>query len=329
MHGNISVVIPVYNEAGNITSLHSEIVEALARIDGAHEVIYINDGSTDSTLAELKELPGAVIIIDLNRNYGQAVALDAGFRAAQYEYVVSLDGDGQNDPADIPSMFAKLQNDGLDVVAGWRKDRKDSGGINLLTLMGRRLRRFIIKDHVHDTGCTLRVYRKQATDALDIGGEMHRYILALLRWKGFRIGEMVVKHRRRVCGKSKYNYTKAVRGFIDLIFIWFIHKYSQRPLHVFGYVSMVVFASGVLLLGYAAYQKIFLGTGINRSGHFLLGSFSLLTAIILFSFGIVIDFLIRIHLNNSPYEKRYIVRERVEASRAGSEGGEEFSTSRQ
>jgi glycosyltransferase involved in cell wall biosynthesis len=302
-----SVVVPVHNEAGNITILHHEILTVMYEFSKDFEVIYINDGSTDSSLAELQTLENATII-DLNRNYGQATALDAGFKHATGDIVVSLDGDGQNDPKDIPVLLKKMQAENLDVVVGWRKVRRDKSNIKVLTRIGRFVRKVLIGDEVHDTGCTLRVYSKQAVKSLDIQGEMHRYILALLVWKGFRIGEVVVNHRARVHGKSKYGVSKAVRGFIDLVYIWFIHKYSQRPLHIFGYTSLVIFIFSGALLIYAFYQKIFLDIGINRSGHFLLGSISALAALILFSFGIVIDLLIRIHLNNSPNEKRYYVR---------------------
>jgi hypothetical protein len=156
------------------------------------------------------------------------------------------------------------------------------------------------------------VYRQVAVKSLDLQGEMHRYILALLRWKGFRIGEVVVNDRARVYGKSAYGMSKAIRGFIDLVFIWFIHKYSQRPLHIFGYASLIVFFVAAFFLVYAFYQKLSLGVGINRSGHFLLGSFALLGSLIMFTFGVVIDLLIKIHLNNSPVEKRYYVREVIE-----------------
>ncbi len=303
-----SFVIPVYNEAGNITGLDTEIKALIKRENLTAEVIYINDGSTDVSLIELNSLTG-VTVIDLNRNYGQATALDAGFKHSQGDIVISLDGDGQNDPADIPALLEKLHADNLDVVAGWRKVRKDNGQIRLLTRIGRLLRRLLIKDIVHDTGCTLRVYRKVAIKSLDLQGEMHRYILALLRWKGFRIGELVVNDRARIHGVSKYGVSKAVRGLIDLVYIWFIHKYSQRPLHIFGYVSIFIFFLGLFFFGYSVYQKLFLDIGINRSGHFLVGAFTILTSVILFSFGIVIDLLIKIHLNNSPHEKRYYVRE--------------------
>jgi glycosyltransferase involved in cell wall biosynthesis len=304
----ISVVVPVYNEEGNITKLDQEIKEAVSKITDCFEVIYVNDGSTDHTFTELTNLEN-VTIINLNRNYGQATALDAGFRACTGKYVVSLDGDGQNDPADIPFLLEKLLNEKLDVVAGWRKKRNDSHGINILTRIGRLMRRIVIGDTVHDTGCTLRVYTHEAVKSLDIGGEMHRYILAILKWKGFKIGEIVVNHRPRTIGQSKYGYTKAIRGLIDLIYIWFIQKYSQRPLHLFGYASFILFFLGVFSGLISVYQKIFLNQSLNRSGYFLVGAFMLLTAIILFSFGIVIDLLANIKFNSSQNEKRYYVRD--------------------
>lgn len=307
MKVDYSVIIPVYNEAGNISLLHDEIVAVLAELPGRSEIIYVNDGSTDSTANELSRLSG-VTVVTLNRNYGQATALDAGFRRARGELVISLDGDGQNDPHDIPKLIEVLRTQEFDVVAGWRNVRQDRRSVRVLTSVGRALRHMLIDDRVHDTGCTLRVYRLEAVRTLDLQGEMHRYILALLHWKGFRIGEVVVSDRRRMHGVSKYGMSKAVRGFIDLIYIWFIHKYSQRPLHLFGYASLIAFSVATVLLGYAVYQKLFLDVSINRSGHFLLGAFSMLGALILFSFGVVIDLLLKIHLNNSPHEKRYYVR---------------------
>ncbi|MFA6918788.1 MAG: glycosyltransferase family 2 protein [Patescibacteria group bacterium] len=303
----LSVIIPVYNEEGNINKLDQEIKSSILNITPDFEIIYVNDGSSDGTLQELKELSD-ITIINLNRNYGQATALDVGFRSCNGKYIVSLDGDGQNDPKDISLLFDKLITEGWDVVTGWRKKRKDSSGINILTRVGRLLRRLLIGDIVHDTGCTLRIYTKEAAKCLDIGGEMHRYILAILKWKGFKISEVVVNHRPRTVGKSKYNYTKAVRGFIDLVYIWFIQKYSQRPLHLFGYASFFLFFAGLLSAMVSVYQKIFFGLSINRSGYFLIGAFMLLTSIILFSFGIVIDLLINIKFHSSTTEKRYYVR---------------------
>ncbi|MFA5856411.1 MAG: glycosyltransferase family 2 protein [Candidatus Pacearchaeota archaeon] len=306
-----SVVIPIYNEEGNTKVLDKEIKEVMNSLKKPYEIIYINDGSTDNTFKELKAL-SKVTILNLNRNYGQATALDAGFKRSKGEIIISLDGDLQNDPKDIPKLLEKLEKDNLDVVAGWRKFRKDKSGIKILTRIGRLMRKVLIKDPVHDTGCTLRVYKREAIKNLDISGEMHRYILALLRWKGFKIGEIIVNHRPRTMGKTKYGYKKALRGFIDLIYVWFIDKFSQRPLHIFGSAGILSFFLGFLALGLTLYQKIVDGLGLNRNGWFFIGFFLIISGIILFSFGIVIDLLMKIHLNTSPFEKRYTIRDIIE-----------------
>jgi glycosyltransferase involved in cell wall biosynthesis len=302
----ISIVIPIHNESGNIHSLNAELELVLPALASTHEIIYVNDASTDSSLQELLQLKN-VIIITLSRRYGQATALTAGFAHATGDVVVSLDGDGQNDPADIPLLISTLEEKNLDVVAGWRKTRKDKQGILVLTRIGRALRKALINDNVHDTGCTLRAYRSPAAKSLAIGGEMHRYVLALLRWKGFSIGEVVVNDRARVHGVSKYTYSKAVRGFIDLIYVWFIFKYSQRPLHLFGYMSLVTFVLSLISGGFTLYDKIFRNLHVNRDGWFFL-TFFFITAIMLFSFGIIIDLLMRIYLNTSPTEKPFYIR---------------------
>ena len=306
-----SLVVPVYNEDGNVVRLDNEIKEVMDKLAGSYEIIYVNDGSNDDTLQHLKKLK-RVNVIDLNRNYGQSIALDAGFKAAKGEFVISMDGDLQNDPKDIPRLLKKLQDDNLDVVAGWRKKRKDKSGIIVLTRTGRMFRHLLINDKIHDSGCTLRVYRKRAIKSLDLWGEMHRYIVALLRWKGFRIGELEVNHRARVNGKTKYGYGKGVRGLIDLLYIWFISKYSNRPLHAFGYLSILSFLFGILALCESVYARIFLNLSLNRNGWFFLGFFFVLMSILFFSFGILIDLALRVHLNSPSMDKRYYVREVLE-----------------
>ena len=304
---SISIIVPVYNEEASIEALYAELQAVLTALGRQYEVLFVNDGSTDGTLEVLKKLHG-ITIIDLNRNYGQATALDAGFKAAVNELIVSLDGDGQNDPRDIPRLLAKLEEEHLDVVAGWRKVRRDAGNIRILTRIGRDLRRTLITDPVHDSGCTLRVYTHEAAKSLDIGGEMHRYILALLRWKGFRVGELEVNHRPRTEGVSKYTSSKAIRGFIDLIYIWFIYKYSQRPLHLFGYLALLSFFFGAVSSAWTMYLHIATGIHFARNIWVAVSFFFFLASILFFSFGVVIDLLLRIHLNVSPYEKRYYVR---------------------
>lgn len=305
-----SVVVPLKNEEGNISILDKEIKTVMKSI-GNYETIYVNDGSTDGTLNELKKLKD-VKILNLNRCYGQATALNAGFRASKGEIIITMDGDLQNDPKDISRLLKKLETEDLDVVTGWREKRKDKRTFKILTRIGMNLRRIVINDKVHDTGCTLRVYKKSAVNSLDIGGEMHRYILAILRWKGFKIGELIVNHRARINGKTKYGASKAFRGFIDLLYIWFLDKYSQRPLHIFGTMGLFSFFLGILIEGFAFFNKIVNNIDLSENAWFLLGFFLIIGGFIAFSFGIVIDLLIRIHLNNSPYEKRYYIREVLE-----------------
>jgi glycosyltransferase involved in cell wall biosynthesis len=308
MNPEFSVVVPLFNEEGSIRELHDELVEVFLKLGKTYELLYVNDGSTDKTLSVLKSLKDA-IILDLARRYGQATALDAGFKAAKGNFIISIDGDGQNDPHDIPKLFKELQEKNLDVVAGWRVKRSDRSGIKVITRAARGLRKLFIDDTIHDSGCTLRIYRREAVEGLNLHGEMHRYMLALLKWKGFRIGEMPVSDRPRKAGKSKYGYSKAIRGFIDLIYVWFLFKYSEKAFHFFGYLGLTSFALSLVSLFFTVYDKLSLGLHVNRNGWFFLTFFFLIMAIILFSFGIVIDLLLRIYYNTSDNEKRYRVRE--------------------
>lgn len=303
----ISVVVPVYNEEGNVAALYAELREVMDRFGQGYELIFVNDGSTDGTQAVLATLTGS-IILDLARNYGQSTALDAGFRAAKGEIIVSLDGDGQNDPHDIPKLLEALTDPNVDVATGWRVERKDRTGIRFLTVAGRKLRSWVIGDRIHDSGCTLRAYRRAAVESVDLFGEMHRYLLALFVWKGFRIVEIPVSHRPRGAGQSKYGYGKAVRGLIDLIYIWFLYRYSERPLHLFGYLGFTSFGLGIVSFGITLHDKLVLGLHLNRDGWFFLTFFFFIIAIVLFSFGLVIDLLMRIYAQTSSREKRYYVR---------------------
>jgi glycosyltransferase involved in cell wall biosynthesis len=307
-----SVVIPMYNEEGNVQQLDREIKEVMSKISKNYETIYVNDGSSDNTLMELKKLK-KVKIITFNKNFGQTSAFDAGFKVANGNIIISMDGDLQNDPRDIPRLLEKLKKENLDVVAGWRRKRKDNGGIRVLTNIGKLLRRLMIGDYIHDSGCALRVYKKDAIKHLDLWGEMHRYVVEILKWKGYRIGELEINHRPRINGKTKYGYNKAVRGFIDLIYIWFLQKYSQRPLHMFGQVGLGSFFLGVLSEFIAFIAKIE-GTGLNRNAWFFLGIFFMLAGIMFFSFGIIIDLLLRLQQVISPYTKRYYIRETIETN---------------
>lgn len=247
-----SFIIPVFNEEGNIQHLHKEIKETTQKLNGPSEIIFINDGSKDATLEKLSACK-PVKIINFRKNYGQSAALDAGIKGAKGDIIITLDGDGQNDPADVPMMIEKL-NEGFDVVCGWRKKREDSFSKKFISRGAAFLRSFLVQDTVHDAGCTLRVAKKECYEDIILYGELHRMIPALLRWEGFSITEIPVHHRARNSGTTKYNWRRIIKGFIDMLNIWFWRKYENRPLYFFG--SIGIFAT---LIGAFMWVYLFIG----------------------------------------------------------------------
>lgn len=218
---DISIVIPIYNEEESISFLYRKLLNTLTALNRKYEIIFVDDGSTDGSLSILEELrkkDNALKIIKFGRNYGQTAAIDAGFKAAQGEVVVTMDGDLQNDPADIPRLLDELKK-GFDCISGWRFPRKDSLMRRLLSWLADKLRRFILKDGVHDSGCTLKVFRRECLIGLNLYGDMHRFIPAILQWRGFKIGEVKVSHYYRIYGKTKYRLGRIFRGLVDLLIL--------------------------------------------------------------------------------------------------------------
>lgn len=251
---NYSVVIPVHNEAASLKELYSRVREVLCGLgDGkSWEMILIDDGSQDESLEimhELRLMDERIKIIEFRRNFGQTAAWSAGFEKSRGEYVIVLDADLQNDPRDIPGMLKKMKRDQLDIISGWRKDRRDKGGMVLLSKIGNWIHRLVTGEKIHDHGCSLKIYHYQALENLELYGEMHRYITALLSWKGFRVGEMVVRHHARQHGKTNYSIKKKLKGFLDLIVVKFWIQYSARPMHFFGAIGMLFIGLGFVLGG--------------------------------------------------------------------------------
>ena len=217
----ISIVVPVYNEEGSIRRLHNEIIKmcndpAGLKMHADWEIIFVDDGSSDRTPEICRELkPLEYVRLDPNR--GQTAALDCGFKAATGDYIAALDGDGQNDPADIPRLLNYLIDNDLDAVSGWRRVRRDSFIKRTSSRCAYLLRQIMVHDGVHDSGCTLKVYRKECFRDLTLVSDQHRFIPAILKARGFRIGELEVNHRPRTDGKSKYNYKRYIRGIRDLV----------------------------------------------------------------------------------------------------------------
>ena len=250
---SISIVIPVFNEAENIGKLFEETKAVCeAGIDGHpldYEIIIVDDGSDDGT-DRVCHSRSPLTYIRFRKNYGQTSALDCGFKAASKDLIAAMDGDGQNDPADIPEMIRFLLEHDLDVVSGWRRSRQDSVSKRFVSRGANFLRYMIIHDGIHDSGCTLKIYRRECFEDLTLFGEQHRFIPALLKIRGFQVGEMEVHHRPRLNGESKYSLFRIVKGFLDMLSVWFWSKYASRPLYLLGGLSLAFFLMAVIFGGW-------------------------------------------------------------------------------
>jgi glycosyltransferase involved in cell wall biosynthesis len=263
---DLSVVLPVFNEQDNIVDLHGEISKVLDTLDQTAEVIYVDDGSDDNTLAYLTELleqDKRIVIAEFRRNFGQTAAMAAGFDLARGKVIITMDADRQNDPADIPSLIAKIE-EGYDLVSGWRHERKDGYWFRLLpSKIANRLISYITDVKLHDYGCSLKAFRFDVAKQISLYGEMHRFIPAIASWMGVKIAEVKVNHRARVAGVSKYGISRTFRVILDLITVKFLLSYSSKPLQFFGSIGMVSSAMGVLIGLYLTIQKLFFDQAIS------------------------------------------------------------------
>ena len=306
----ISVVVPVFNEEGNVRELHREIVEICEKENYNYEIIFVDDGSSDGTSRICKELR-PLKYIHMRKNFGQTAAMDAGIKASQYDYIVTMDGDLQNDPEDIPRLVRYLEENDLDVVSGWRKHRKDSLMKKFTSRGANFLRGIIVKDNIHDSGCSLKIYRRECFDHINLYGEMHRFIPALLKIKGFTVGEIVVNHRPRTSGVTKYNWKRTIKGFVDMIALWFWGKFSSRPLHIFGATGLVFlfigFLCGLWSLG------LFL-SGAKMSNNImppLLTIFFMVIGLMMFVFGLMSDIMLKTY-HGLGIDSTYNIKEVVD-----------------
>lgn len=306
----ISVVIPVFNEEQNVEKLHGEVVLTMTKIGRPYEIIFVDDGSSDKTVSILKNLT-PIRIIRFRKNFGQTAALDAGIKAARGEYIVTLDGDGQNDPAEIPKLIAELELKDLDVVSGWRKDRQDSLSKKHASRAAAFLRRFLINDGIHDSGCTLKIYRKECFDHVDLYGEMHRFIPAILKIKGFTVGEVVVAHREREAGVTKYNWKRGMRGILDMVSVWFWKKYSNRPLHLFGSIGTVLVFVSIVALAFAFYEKFVHHVDLSNTAWTMFAMFGFFIGIQMVISGLMSDIMSKNYFA-STRDKSYLIREEFE-----------------
>lgn len=288
---DISVVVPLYNEEGNVRELHKKITEACNALGKTFEIIFVDDGSRDGTVAQCADL-SPLTLIQLRKNFGQTAAFDAGFKQARGRVIVTMDGDLQNDPADIGIVLAKME-EGFDIVSGWRYERKDPLSKKIFSRGADKLRKILLKDSIHDSGCSLKAYAADALKGVDLFGEMHRFIPALLELDGYKVGEVKVSHHPRVHGVTKYNWKRSVKGFVDMISIWFWRKYASRPLHFFGGSGIILICLGSLVLVWMAIEKVFLDESLSDRIWPLMGVFSIMLGVQFFVFGLLADIVIK------------------------------------
>lgn len=290
---SISVVVPLYNEADNVVELHKRIFDACEKLQRSYEIIFVDDGSSDETVARCKDL-SPLTLIAFRKNYGQTAAFDAGFKQSSGEIIVTMDGDLQNDPSDIGQILAKME-EGYDIVSGWRFKRKDPLSKKIFSRGADKLRKLLLKDSIHDSGCSLKAYDATALKSLDLFGEMHRFIPALLELDGYTVGEVKVTHHPRVAGVTKYNWKRSVKGFVDMISIWFWRKYASRPLHFFGGGGIILIGAGFLVLAWMAVEKIFFDASLSERIWPLMGAFLIMLGVQFFIFGLLADIMIKNH----------------------------------
>lgn len=294
----ISIIIPVYNEADNVENLVRILDETLTEdVKKPYELIIIDDGSKDGTAQKLKELTvnyPSLKPIYFVRNYGQSTAMQAGFDHACSEIIVTLDGDLQNDPRDIPAMLKKMEQENADMVSGWRKDRQDSGVRVFFSRVANNLIGKISGVRLHDYGCSLKVYKATVIKNIRLYGEMHRFIPALVSEVGGKIVEMEVNHKTRVAGESKYNLDRTFRVLLDLLLVSFLRRYLHRPMHFFGGIGMAMGGFGGLICAYLTAVKFIAGQNIGDRPLLLLGITLIIGAIVMLSQGIVAEILVRV-----------------------------------
>ncbi len=308
----ISVVVPLYNEAENLDDLYREMSVALESTGRTFELVLVDDGSTDGTrerLLALEETDPRVRVVLLRRNFGQTAAFSAGFDRAEGDIVVTSDGDLQNDPGDIPALVAKLEADDLDMVCGWRRERRDPLSKRIPSFFANRLISWATGVHLHDYGCSLKAMRAEVVKGLRLYGEMHRFIPAVASWMGVTLAEVPVHHRPRTRGHSKYGLGRTVRVLLDLFTVKFLLSYGTRPAHLFGFMGLASGGAGFVILAYLAGLKLIAHEAIGGRPLLLLGALLFLTGVILVNFGLMGELLVRTW-HESQGKPIYVVQQR-------------------
>lgn len=309
---DLSIIIPVFNEEENVLVLHKEICEALAGHDYEYEIIFVDDGSCDKTperLLELHDNDPNVVVILLSNNFGQTAAMSAGFDRAEGGVIVTLDGDLQNNPMDIPRMLEIMERDKVDVVSGWRRRRKDPL-INrkIPSWIANKLISWVTGVYLHDYGCTIKAYRKRFIKNIKLYGEMHRFIPAYAAWLGAKITETEVDHRPRRAGKTKYGILRTFKVILDLSTVKFLGSFSSSPIYFFGMFGFLLVCGGVLAAIITLIEKFTLGVWVHRNPIILVAVVLFILGVQFISIGLLAELLIRTY-HESQDKPPYFIRE--------------------
>lgn len=292
-----SIVIPVYNEEDNVETLHERLKEALDKLELEYELVIVDDGSTDRTLPLLEQLQQKdqrMTVLSLRRNFGQTAAFAAGFDFSRGDVVITMDGDLQNDPKDIPKLLELIKDN--DLVSGWRKNRKDPFlSRRLPSIMANWLISKVTGVKLHDYGCSLKAYRRDVIKNLKLYGEMHRFIPAVASWYGVRVAEVETTHYPRLRGKSKYGISRTLKVVLDLITVKFLQSFSTKPLQFFGPIGVISGLIGALVLAYLSIEKLVLGQSIGGRPLLLLGALLIIVGIQFIGMGLLGEMIVRVY----------------------------------
>ena len=308
---DLSIVIPVLNEAENIEHLLFQLKAVLDSIDKTSEIILVDDGSTDSSfeiLERLQKSDDRLRVIRFRRNFGQSAAFSAGFDFAQGNIIITLDADLQNDPKDIPKLIQKLEED-YDVVSGWRVDRKDRFLTRRLpSIVANFIISIITGVKLHDYGCSLKAYRREIVKNIKLYAEMHRFIPALASWMGIKVSEVPVNHAPRIAGKSKYGFMRTIRVILDLLTVKFLLGYSTRPIQIFGLLGAISFALGIILGVYLSMIKLLFGQPLRDRPLLFLTILLIIFGVQLITMGLLGELVVR-NYYESQNKPTYMIRE--------------------
>ncbi|HZQ66361.1 MAG TPA: glycosyltransferase family 2 protein [Gaiellaceae bacterium] len=301
----ISVVVPVHDEERSVALLLDEIDAALQPLEAPWEVIFVDDGSTDGSFAALTRLHAEranVVVVRLRRNFGKAAALAAGFAHARGDVIVTIDGDLQDDPAEIPRLLVKL-DEGFDLVSGWKTRRRDPLRRRLLSRLFNRVAGWLSGVRLHDMNCGLKAYRGEVVRGLRLYGELHRFIPVLAHQRGFRVAELPVNHRPREHGRSRYGLERYLRSFLDLLTVSFIGRYRHRPLHLFGGLGLALSTAGIGVLIYLTVVKV-MGHAIGQRPLLILGVLLVVVGLQVFSLGLITELITSHHEERATDQER-------------------------